>query len=245
MAPPREKQAHSIPPFLLAAGSAVIVAHFGVVIAHALAVPSGPWPGPEGQDMAAPPAFVKTLNQEAQGYRYVFRLGPSDSVAGDPPAFPGVFAEVRLKDSGGNVIKTVRLPDPDANAWVRHREELLVQGLVPDQPIMPPRGESIPAPNQEVRKVPIWQGPEGGPLRLQHVPEHLIPRQRDVMGPTERSLVLVRSYARHLCRQHGASSAEVLRHSREAISPIAYLMGPPPPMAFTDLIVSYGDISGE
>jgi hypothetical protein len=195
--------------------------------------------------MAAPPAFVETLNKETRGYWYALRLGPNDSVGGDRPVLPGIFVEVRLKDAGGNVVKTVRLPDPDANAWVRHREELLVQGLVPDQPIMPPQGESIPAPNQEVRKVPIWQGPDGRPLRLQQVPEHLIPRRQGVMGPTDRSLILIRSYVRHLCRQHGTTSAEVVRHSRDAISPMAYLMGPPPPMAFTDLIASYGDISGE
>ena len=93
--------------------------------------------------------------------------------------------------------------------------------------------------------VPIWDIAEDQALRLRRVPEHLIPRNHQVYGPTEWSLVLVQSYARYLCRKHGAASAEVVRHSRESLSPTALLMDSPPPAAFTDLIASYGDISSE
>jgi hypothetical protein len=91
--------------------------------------------------------------------------------------------------------------------------------------------------------VTIWDGEQ--PLRLRLVHEHLIPRNRPVYGPTEWSLVLVHSYARYLCRKHGAASAEVVRHSRESIPPSVFFAGNPPPMAFRDLLASYGDLSRE
>jgi hypothetical protein len=65
------------------------------------------------------------------------------------------------------------------------------------------------------------------------------------MGPTEWSLILVRSYARYLCQKHGAASAEVVRHSRETAPPLVLLMGEPPPDTINDLVASYGDLSRE
>ena len=45
------------------------------------------------------------------------------------------------------------------------------------------------------------------------------PPQEFVGGPSPWSLLLARSYARHLCRLHGAHSAELTRHSRQPVSP--------------------------
>jgi hypothetical protein len=152
---------------------------------------------------------------------------------------------VKLKDAKGDLVSTLRFPETTGNVWVRYLQGLFAQGLVPDQPIAPPQGEAIPAPHQQVRTVPIWDLAGEQALRLNRVPEHLIPRNRQVYGPTEWSLVLVRSYARYLCRTHGAATVEVVRHSRESLSPTLLLMGNPPPMAFTDLMANYGDLSGE
>src|SRR5262249_23767224 len=99
--------------------------------------------------------------------------------------------------------------------------------------------------HQQVQTVPIWDLAGEQSLRLRRVPEHLIPRNRQVYGPTEWSLVLAHSYTRYLCRKHGAASAEIVRHSRESLPPTALLTGPPPPMDFTELVASYGDTSGE
>ena len=244
MAKLRSRAAHPAQNLLIAVASLAILFHFGAVIVHALAAPSGPWPGLDGPNPAGAPSFARALDEPLQAYLKPIKLTHSYHFASNRPIVPGVFLEVTLKNAKGEPQTTLRLPDPESNAWVRYREGLFAQGLVPDQPIAPPQGEEIPAPNQEGRKVTIWDGEP--PLRLRSgVPEHLIPRNRPVMGPTEWSLVLVHSYARYLCRKHGAASAEVVRHSREAIPPMALLAGDLPPMAFTDLLASYGDISGE
>ncbi len=232
-------------PLVIILSSIAILVHLVAVTLHALAAPSGPWPGMEGMNMGAPPVFARALDEPLGRYLKPLRLDHTFHYAGNSPMAPGVFLEVRLKDAKKETIKTVRLPEPGANAWVRNLETLFVRELVPDRPVMPPQGELVPAPHQQVRTVPIWDVAGEERLQLRETPEHLIPRNRQVFGPSDWSLVLVRSYARYLCRQHGAASAEVLRHSRETIPASALLMGPPPPAAFNELVVSYGDISGE
>jgi hypothetical protein len=246
MAQHRFTTADTAPRFLIMVGSLAILAHFGAVILHALAAPSGPWPSTDGASMAGPPAFTEALDESvAQGYLKPLKLTHNYHFLGNRPTTPGVYLEVKLKDARGELLTTCRFPDPKTNAWVRHLQGLFAQGLVPDQPIAPPQGEEIPAPHQQVRTVSIWDIAADQSLRLSQVPEHLIPRNRPVYAPTEWSLVLVHSYARYLCRTHGAASADVVRHSRESISPTLFLTGNPPTMAFTDLMASYGDISGE
>jgi hypothetical protein len=242
----RSKPADGAPRLLITLGSLAIVFHLGAVAIHALAAQSGPWPGPDGPSMAAPPAFAASLDEPlAQGYLKPLKLTHNYHFWGNRPSAPGVFLEVKLKDAKGGLLITLRFPDDTANAWVRYQQGLFVQGFVPDQPITPPQGETIPAPKQQVRTTTIWDLAGEQSLRLNRVPEHLIPRNRPVWGPTEWSLVLSRSLARYLCHKHGAATAEVVRHSRESISPAAFLTGNPPPMAFADLIANYGELSGE
>jgi hypothetical protein len=227
---------------VMVVGSLAIIFHLGAVIVHALAAPSGFWPNMEG--MAAPPAFAQSLDESlVSAYLKPLKLTHNYHFMGNHPVAPGVFVEAKLKDAKGEVLKTVHCPDPAANAWIRSMQAVFVQGMVPDQPVAPPQGEAVPAPHQQPRTVQIWEGNLS--LRLSPVPEHLIPRNRPVFSPTDWSVVLVHSYARYLCRKYGAASAEVIRHSRDAISPTMLSMGPPPPMVFADIVANYGDISGE
>src|SRR5262249_51306775 len=136
-----------------------------------------------------------------------------------------------------------KIPDPEANFWVRHRQSLLAQALADDEPVPPPQGEKVAAPGQQTRTVEIWDEVEKGVPRLaiKKVPEHLIPRDRPVFRPSEWSLILAQSYARYLCRTHGADKAEIIRHTQEAIPP-GVLFGPePPPGAFPVLTSNFGE----
>ncbi len=154
------------------------------------------------------------------------------------PGQAAVRFEVRLRDETGRLIETRRFPDPDANFWVRHRQTLLAQHLADDQPVAPRGSEAIPAPNQAVRTVDVWEmGPDQA-LHLRRVPEHLLPRDRQVFRPSEWSLILTRSYCRYLCREHGAASAELVRHTREAIPP-AFLQGEGPPAEVFQTLVTH------
>jgi hypothetical protein len=245
MAQQRLTTADTASPLLIAVGSLAILFHLGAVVVHALAAPSGPWPSMDGPARADPPLFTQSLDESlTQDYLKPLKLLHNYHFMGNRPTVPGVSLEVKLKDAKGELLTTCRFPDPTANPWVRHLQSLFAQSLVPDQPITPRQGEEIPAPHQQVRKVSIWDIAPDQSLRLNQVPEHLIPRNRPVYAPTEWSLVLVHSYVRYLCRTHGAASAEVVRHSRESISPMAFLMGNSP-IAFGDVTVNYGDISGE
>ena len=59
------------------------------------------------------------------------------------------------------------------------------------------------------------------------------------------STLLARSYSRYLCRKHGAATAEIIRLTREPLSP--QLLNPnaidPKNPAFEDLVASFGEVS--
>jgi hypothetical protein len=201
--------------------------------------------------MAEPPSFAQALDgPAARDYLNLVKLTHNYHFAGNHPMVPGVYLEIRLHDAKGEPLATMRFPDSEhereaPNASVRFLQGIFAQGFVPDQPVAPLEGEAVPAPNQQAKTVAIWDIDTNESLRLRQVPEHLVPRNRQVFGPTEWSLVLVRSYTRYLCRKQGAASAEVIRHSRDVFPPTGLLTGPPPPGAFKDLIASYGEIHGD
>ncbi|HLN31777.1 MAG TPA: hypothetical protein VK395_28820, partial [Gemmataceae bacterium] len=155
------------------------------------------------------------------------------------PAMSVATLEVRLKDNDGKELATLKFPDAKANFWVQHRQSLLARALAEDQPVQPLTGEFIPAPGRQVSSVQIWDGKQD--LQLRTVPEHLIPRERPVFRPSEWSLLLARSYARFLCRTQGAASAEVIRHTRESLSPMVWRGFNPPPESTEDLVANFGD----
>jgi hypothetical protein len=132
--------------------------------------------------------------------------------------------------------------------------------MAPDQVVDAPGQEIIAAPGKNVPTQTIWVLPEerfpGDPaaqptpdqkdpaiqLRLREVPQHLVPRDRSVMRPSKWSVVLANAFARHLCREYGAASAEILRHTREPISP-QILTEIEPDATFDELVASYGKVS--
>lgn len=66
-----------------------------------------------------------------------------------------------------------------------------------------------------------------------------------VARPSPMSLILAQSYLRHLCRQHGAYSAELIRHSRQPVLP-SYMYFQQeqqlPPVAFAEIVAHFGDL---
>ena len=212
------------------------------------------------------PAFAHAIRGLADWHGQYLRLANSDHfVFNRPAAVPAVEMEVRLKDGDGKVTRTLRFPDPQANPWVRQRQELLARALAPDQPSEPSGQEVVPAPGQKAPTADIWLTREDDipdpsasakldfltdpdpdhpvQLRLRTVPLHLVPRGRGVMRPSELSVVVARSYARSLCRQYGAARAEIIRHTREPISPALLFKGEPPADAFEELLASFGEVS--
>jgi hypothetical protein len=253
MHPPPSPAAGFLPRWLVLVGSAAIVFHLAAITLPVFDMKSGPWPG----GFAEAPAFARSARGLSTLHGKYFRIVHSyDFPTNRPSDLPGVQLEVRLKDADGKVFRTLRFPDANANFWVRQRQELLVRNLAPDQVLEPPGAELLAAPGQEVPTVSFWMLPnEFGSdadkppsssdkiqLHLRTVDYNHIPRNRQLMKPTDWALVLQRSYARYLCRKHGAASAEMLRHSREPVAPAVLFGNELPPNALEDLIASFGEV---
>jgi hypothetical protein len=211
-----------LPGWLIAVGSVVLILHLGALGTLALAAPSGPWPTPFGMSMATPPYFAQQINNVAmQGYLQPTKMTHNYHFLTNRPGGPEVRFEAELLDESGKTIERVQFPEKDAFCWIRHRESLLARALGDDMPVQAPPGEMVAAPGQETRTVTIWDMPSPGqPLELKTVPEHLIPRNRPVERPSEWSLLLARSYARYLCRTHGAASVKIYRYNRDPVMPV-------------------------
>ncbi len=237
--------ARPLPRWVRIAGSLAVGFHFLVIGALAIGAPSGPWHTPVGPSMAIGPHFVKPVTDIAvENYLQPLRMTHNYHFASNRTAMPGVYFEVTLRDDKGQFINKLKFPEEKVNPWVRHRQTLLAQGLAEDQPIEPQGTEIVSAPNKKIQTVTIWE-PGPSSMTLKKVPLHLIPRDRPVASPAEWSLVLAQSYMRHLCKQHRAASAELVRHSREPVMP-AYLFAPElPPGAFNDLVCNFGEYRRE
>jgi hypothetical protein len=241
------------PRWVVFLGSAAILYHFAAITLAVLDLKSGPWPG----GVAEAPAFAQSASVLSTIHGDCLRVVHSyDFTSNRPSDLPGVEFEVRLMDADGKVFQTLRFPDQSANFWVRQRQDLLARNLAPDQPLQPPGAELLAAPGQEVPTVSFWAlpndfGPNGGKplapgekpeLRLETVDYNHVPRNRPLMKPTDWALVLERSYARYLCRKHGAASAEVIRHTREPVTPAVLFGNATPPNALEDLVASFGKV---
>lgn len=220
--------------WLAIAGSLLIAYHLGAVGLNALAAPSGPWPTMEGADVTMPPLLVgRPHEQVALPYLRAIKMTHNYHFRSNRVGMPEAFLEVQLQNASGDVVKTVRVPDPDAPAILRARQAALARWVIEDMPVQPNMGEKIPAPNAKVPEIPIWEPVPmtDRKLALNRVPENLVPRDRPVARPSEWSLIVVRSACRYLCRVHDASQAEVVRHSKEAIPPrVLYEAQAPPDM---------------
>lgn len=242
----------AVPRWLLLAASAIIVAHLIAVGVVALAAPSGPWPSLSGgMEMGPPPSFASGLRQWALPYLKALSLTHNYRFPTNRPAFPQLSLEFELKDEQGNPLKDQRggelvisIPDKTANAWVRHRQELLARWIGNDMPVTPPMSETIAAPGQHVPDVSFWEMTPSGRLTLVSRPQHLVPRDRPVMGPSPVSLLLVRSYVRHLCRTYGGVKAQVLRHHQDPIPPaVLFTNENVPAEAFDPMTTDFGEFT--
>jgi hypothetical protein len=234
----------SVPRPILLLASAAIAFHLFALIVRALAAPSGPWPSQESSSMVPPPQFAQGISETlTPTYLNYLRLTNDYHFPTNHPAVPDAYFVAKLRFNDSPETKTIRVPDEHANFWVRHRQNLLARALTNDAPVQPPQGESVAAPSQQVRTVQIWEQGDGGVLQVRTTPEHLIPRDRPVFRPGDWPKLLVRSYARYLCRTQGATSADIVRHWRDPISPAVLTMPDPPPQMFEEFAANFGELS--
>jgi hypothetical protein len=230
---------------LMVAGSVFAIVHLLAIGLYVLAAQSGPWPTNFGMASDSPgPKFATEVSGRITYPYYLqpLRMTHNYHFNSNRPLPFAAYFEVHLKDEKGNVYQTLKFPDPKANFWVRHRQAILAQGLAEDQPVQLGT-EVIPAPGAAMPMVEIWEPGEGGVLKLVQKPQHLVPRNKPVVRPTEWSKLLAQSYMRYLCNEHQATSAELVRHSREVIMPQDLFV--PRPDAFNELKSNFGEYRRE
>jgi hypothetical protein len=248
--------ARRLPGWVVAVVSLWIVAHFFAIGVHVLSARSGPWLVPNiGPSTAEGPPFATELSKETtRYYLQPLRMTSDYHYASNHVDSPAVYFEAKLKDDNGNVTQTLQFPAAKENAWLRHRHAVLAEGLGGDVPIPMPRGEMIPAKGQEAERVLLWYGadPKEKKLDLIEKEQHLIKDlfkdpSMQLSKPRDYTLLLARSYARYLCRKHGAASVQIVRYSRDPIMP-ALLFLPAeaiPPGTFDSLVSQFEEYRRE
>ncbi|HEV3445291.1 MAG TPA: hypothetical protein VG099_11650 [Gemmataceae bacterium] len=240
----RQVQTVPVPRWLAVLASLAILAHLLVIGARVLDADSGPWVTSMGNSPATGPQFAREIDQVTNfSYLRPLRMGHNYHFQSNRPEQTDVYFEAELKDASGHVLKKLRFPEQSANLWLRHRQLLLARGLAEDMPVQPPQGEEVGAPKAGAPSAEIWEFGPGKVLRLQTIPEHLIPRDHPVFRPSEWSRLLARSYARYLCRMHGAASAEIIRHTKEPLLSAVLLIDESPNAE--ELVATFGEMKVE
>lgn len=238
--------ADGVPRWIVVVGSLAIAFHLFAVVIGAVAAPSGPWPNmesPGGMDIL-PPQFAYSINQwTSSRYLDPIKMTHNYHFNSNRPGLPGIFFEVKLKDEAGQEVAKLTIPEANANYWVRHRQTQLANGLGNDMPVQNQQGEVIAAPNRPTPSIPIWDMLDNQQLKIKTVSQHLIPRDRQVMRPSQWSMVLASSYGRYLCRTHNAASAEIIRHNKQPIPPAVLFMSNFQSGAFDELVSNYGEFT--
>jgi hypothetical protein len=235
-----------IPRWVIVLGSVLIIGHLLAIGCSVMAAPSGPWPVMGGgQTNYLPPQFAAAIADWFRPkYLEPMKMTHTYHFNSNNPEVLGVYLVFKLKDGEGREVATVKLPDDNANYWVRQRQRLLALALGNDQPIAPPPAELVAAPGRQVPKVLLWEM-DGSmqKMRLKKVDQNVIPRDQPQPGPPELSMLLARSYARHLCRVHGAVSAELYRHHQSAVPPVIIPGMTLPPGALDESVSYFGEIT--
>jgi hypothetical protein len=229
-----------VPPWVVGAGSLAICLHLGLVGINALAAPSGPWPRQEGPpEFAGPPAFAQAVVQVAEPYYLSpLKLNMNYHFESNRTELPAAYIVAHLKDAQGNVFRTIRLPDPDANPWVRHRQERLAWYLTNDgQPLI------LQAPNVPPEMFEVFVEKGNHHWQFMSISENDLPRGRPIPRPSQFSFLFANAYARHLCREQEAARVEIVRHTKKAIPPTVAFREPAPPTDFfAEDSHSFGDL---
>lgn len=235
-----------LPRWLVVGASVLVAFHFFAIGIHVLAAPSGPWLSPFGPSQAIGPIFAGRIDDVTRPY-YLRPLHMTHNYhfIGNRPDAHGIALEVRLKDAQGHLIDTVRIPSQHENLWLRQRHDVMVSQLGEDEPVQLPGSVQIPAPGKAPETKKIWDptGPNQTVLRAVEV--HMIPKNQPMYRPRDWSQLVARSYARQLCRQYGAASAELIRHSRPPVQPSLLFIEQPPPGTFDTLVSTFEEYHHE
>jgi hypothetical protein len=243
-----------LPAWLMVLGSLFASGHLLVILLLALAPQSGPWPVPTPMGFrpfpADGPSFASmvTMQVTVPCYLQPLRMISDYHFQSNRVAVPAYRFEVQLRDGSGDVFKVLKFPDEKANPWVRHRQGLLAFALGDDTPVEISPTEPVAAPGREEEKFKLWvEQPKGKSEGFNVIVQHQAwvgrkNKPNAPMSPSDATKILVEAYGRHLCRQYGAKSAELIRIHRPVIMPMELFQpNGPTPEAFVEIHSYFGD----
>lgn len=234
-APMEDKPPRGWPLWLKLVVAPLLAWHLFALFGMVLSTGSGPWI----YGRAHGPVFAMRMYNTALPYLRAVRLQEDYRFESNRYREVANRVEVRLWDKSGKELATVRLPDPDAWPWTRHRQQLLAEVVSAYVTVEPRAGEVIPAPGQAPPLAQYWRAtsPDGKTAKLETVEEHLLPRNEELTKPSNYALTAVRSLSRSLRRQYGAEAAEVVRVSRPFTGAVLLMPSErrePVPLSFFD-----------
>jgi hypothetical protein len=240
---PRDRAATVLPRWVIVLGSLAIGFHLFNALLSTLNVRSGPWVTNVGPSPAEPPPFAAIIGDALTvPYNRLVKVNHNFHFDSNRQEIQEITFEARLRDSSGKVIDTQKIPEPEANAFVRQRQWLLAQRLGGDEPVPPVQGVVLAPPGQELPAMYWWQEEHPRLLKLYKGNANTIPRNPQLMQPSEASFIAVRSYARYVKRLHGASAVEIMRTWRDPVMPtILFAPEPPSPDILKPFQSSYGE----
>lgn len=204
--------------------SLLIIVHLSALAGLVLSTETGPWVVPDGVGTAHRPFFAEKLFNSTRDYRSTLGLTEDYRFSSNAPPEAASRFEIRLKDDQGKVVETIPFPNPDSWPAERHRQELMAQVLAEYMTVEPIEGELIPAPGQAPNMKEYWRRSEdGSTATLQSVPEHLLPRDQELVAPTNYAQILATSLARKGKAQTDAASAEVVLLRKPTFGPVVVM----------------------
>jgi hypothetical protein len=204
--------------------SALIVFHLAAIAGLVLAVKTGPWVIPDGAGEAHPPAFALRLAEMTEGYRDAIQLVENYRFPTNTRPEAAHRVQILLKGEDGKDLPKITIPDAGVLLPSWHRQLLVADVVAQYQALEPPEGEKIPPPGQAVPTAAYWKRSEDGTYaNLTRVPEHLLPRNEELVAPTDYALTVVRSLMRYAKKKYGASRAEVVLVSRPTFGAVTLM----------------------
>lgn len=201
--------------------SLLLLFHLVALAALGLASESGPWVFPDEDGNAHPPFFAQKLFASTRQYRQALHLIEDYRFASNELSLADHRIEIRCTPKESAEGETLKFPDPGALPGTRHRQSLIARVLADYKPLEPPAGEKIPPPGQRPNVATYWMRTEdGSSASLVRVPEHLLPRDQALVAPTDYSMILARSLARHAALRTKKDKAEVVLISKPTYGPI-------------------------
>jgi hypothetical protein len=217
------------------AASLLILFHLGSLAGLVLYSETGPWVTADGSGNAHPPFFAGQLFNfrfpkngpialDMSLYRQALRLTEDYRFPSNRRPEAAHRLQIHIRDEAGKTTQTLHFPDPDAWLGTRDLQQLIAHTVADYKSLEPIEGERIPPPGQTVPMAEYWQRTQdGSAANLRRVPEHLLPRNQQLVTPTRLADLAQKSLRRWAIAKTGGADAEVVIVSKPTFGAVTLM----------------------